>query len=72
MTAMMRGFAALVLTIGALVLAGRADTSQPQQSAVSDRIPSANFAPDRSTFVNQSIPGLQNGDSLDFMRGGGG
>jgi hypothetical protein len=73
MTANLRSFSALVLTIGALVLAGCADTSQPQQSAASDRIPTANFAPaDRSTFVNQSIPGLQNGDSLNFMRGGGG
>jgi uncharacterized lipoprotein YajG len=73
MPANMRSFSALVLTIGALVLAGCADTSQPQQSAVSDRIPTANFAPaDRSTFVNQSIPVLQNGDSLNFMRGGGG
>jgi hypothetical protein len=75
MTAMIRGFAALLLTMGTLVLAGCADTStsQPLQSAVSDRIPTANFAPEnRSTFVNQSIPLLQNGDSLNFVRGGGG
>jgi hypothetical protein len=74
MTAMMRGFAALVLTTGALQLAGCADTSQPQRSAVSDRIPTANFAPaDRSTFfVNQSMPGIQSGDGFNYVRGGGG
>jgi hypothetical protein len=68
MTAMMRGLlAAFVLTTGALQLAGCADTSQPQQSAVSDRIPTANFAPPDhgGTFVSQSIPGIQSGDGFD-------
>jgi hypothetical protein len=73
MTAMMRGFAALVLATGALQLAGCADTSQPQQSAVSDRIPTANFAlVDRGTFVNQSVPGIQSGDKFEYVTGGGG
>jgi hypothetical protein len=72
MTAMMCGFAALVLTTGALQLAGCADTSQPQRSAVNDRIPTANFAPvDRGTFVNQSLPAIQSGDGFEYVTGGG-
>jgi hypothetical protein len=72
MTAMMRGLAALVLTTGALQLAGCADTSQPQQAAVGDRIRIANFAlVDRGTFVNQSIPGIQSGDGFKYVTGGG-
>ena len=72
MSAMMRGFA-LVLTTGTLALAGCADTTQPQRSAISVQIPTATFAPvDRSTFVNQSLPDLQNGDGINFVRGGGG
>jgi hypothetical protein len=73
MTAMMRGFAALVLATGVLLLVGCADTGQPQQSAVSNRIPAANFAPaDLGGFVSQSIPGIQSRDGFNYGRGLGG
>jgi uncharacterized lipoprotein YajG len=73
MTAMMRGFAALVLTTGALLLAGCADTSQPQQSTVSNRMPAANFAPaDLGGFVSPSISSTQSGYGFNFVLGGSG
>jgi hypothetical protein len=70
MTAMMRGFAVLVLTTVTLLLAGCADISQPQQSAVSDRVPNANFAPaDLGGFASSVFSDFQNRDGFNYVRG---